>query len=86
MNLHKKFICLWDIVKTQESRACLCESLLELRVGIMQNENKKTEEKYKKLIEHLKRLQEKNFTGYIKVNFTQGSVGRIEQFEEVLKH
>ncbi len=52
----------------------------------MQSENKGSEEKYKKLIEHLKRLQEKKFTGYIKVNFSQGSVGRIEQFEEVLKH
>ena len=52
----------------------------------MQRENKSPEEKYKKLIEHLKHLQEKKFTGYIKVNFSQGSVGRIEQFEEVLKH
>lgn len=54
--------------------------------NIMQSENKGSEEKYKKLIEHLKRLQDKKFTGYIKVNFSQGSVGRIEQFEEVLKH
>ncbi|HVN71194.1 MAG TPA: hypothetical protein VMU10_04150 [Desulfomonilia bacterium] len=52
----------------------------------MQRENKGSEEKYKKLIEYLKHLQEKKFTGYIKVNFSQGSVGRIEQFEEVLKH
>jgi len=53
----------------------------------MQKENNKgSEEKHKKLIEHLKRLQWNKFTGYIKVNFSQGSVGRIEQFEEVLKH
>jgi hypothetical protein len=54
--------------------------------NIMQSENKGSEEKYKKLIKHLKQLQENKFTGYIKVNFSQGSVGRIEQFEEVLKH
>jgi len=52
----------------------------------MQNENKKPEEKYKKLIEHLKQLQEKKFAGYIKVNFSQGIVGRIEQFERSLFH
>jgi len=25
------------------------------------------------------------FTGYIKINFTQGIIGRIEKFEEILK-
>lgn len=42
-------------------------------------------EKYQKLITYLQELQATEFTGYIKVNFTQGSVGRIERFEEILR-
>jgi hypothetical protein len=30
-------------------------------------------------------LTEQQFTGYIKVNFTQGGIGRVEKFEEILK-
>lgn len=33
----------------------------------------------------LQALQQEGFTGYIKINFTQGSVGRVEKFEEILK-
>lgn len=51
----------------------------------MQKEKKNGEDKYEKLIEYLKTLQQKKFTGYIKVNYSQGSVGRIERFEEILK-
>ena len=38
-----------------------------------------------KLAEVLKILMEEKFTGYIKVNFSQGGIGRIEKFEEILK-
>lgn len=41
--------------------------------------------KLKKLSDYLHRIKNENFTGYIKVNFSQGSVGRIEKFEEILK-
>lgn len=51
----------------------------------MQANKKSCEDKHEKLIEYLKTLQEKKFTGYIKVNYSQGSVGRIEKFEEILK-
>ncbi len=33
----------------------------------------------------LQGLKDDGFTGYIKINFTQGSVGRVEKFEEILK-
>ena len=33
----------------------------------------------------ISRLMDGKFTGYLKINFTQGSVGRIEKFEEILK-
>lgn len=42
--------------------------------------------KFMKLIDYLNALQGNEFTGYIKVNFSQGTIGRIEKFEEVLKH
>lgn len=42
-------------------------------------------EKFQKLVEFLDGVKNQNFTGYIKVNFTQGSIGRIEKFEEILK-
>jgi hypothetical protein len=30
-------------------------------------------------------LMDKKFTGYIKINFTSGTVERVEKFEEILK-
>jgi hypothetical protein len=36
-----------------------------------------------KLIEVIGNLIEGEVTGYIKINFTQGSLGRIEKFEEI---
>jgi hypothetical protein len=46
--------------------------------------NKKAERKMKRLMEYLQGIHEQNFTGYIKVNFSQGNVGRIDKFEEIL--
>ncbi|MGD9161719.1 MAG: hypothetical protein PVG39_25135 [Desulfobacteraceae bacterium] len=37
------------------------------------------------LIHELEALSEKSFTGYVKVNYSQGSIGRVEKFEEILK-
>ena len=42
-------------------------------------------DKVKKNLEVIKALMEKKFTGYMKVNFSRGNVGRIEKFEEILK-
>jgi hypothetical protein len=57
-------------------------------VETMEQENEKVaklsrEEKLKRLIKQIEALQESRFTGYIKLNFTQGSIGRIEKFEEI---
>lgn len=43
-------------------------------------------EKLERLFMELERMVSVNFTGYVKVNFTQGSIGRVEKFEEILKH
>lgn len=42
-------------------------------------------EKMRVLFDHLHGLMEKRFTGHVKVNFSQGGIGRIEQYEEILK-
>jgi hypothetical protein len=45
----------------------------------------KTNTKLERLIDYLQAGEVDNFTGYIKINFSQGHVGRIEKFEEILK-
>jgi hypothetical protein len=42
-------------------------------------------EKLWRLTEVLRSLAEDRFTGYIKVNYSQGAIGRVEKFEEILK-
>jgi hypothetical protein len=42
-------------------------------------------DKVKKIAETMAALMQKKFTGYIKVNFSRGSICRIEKFEEILK-
>jgi hypothetical protein len=42
-------------------------------------------DKVKRITEAIMALMEKKFTGYIKVNFSRGNIGRIEKFEEILK-
>ena len=42
-------------------------------------------EKLHKIIDIIKTLIDKRFTGYIKINFAKGSVERVEKFEEILK-
>jgi hypothetical protein len=44
------------------------------------------QDKMVKISRYLKDLSEEGFTGYIKLNFSQGGIGRIEKFEEVLKN
>ena len=42
-------------------------------------------DKLTKIIEIIRALTEKKFTGYIKINFRRGSVSKVERFEEILK-
>jgi len=37
------------------------------------------------LMEHLQLLRNSKFTGYIKINYSQGAIARIEKFEEILR-
>lgn len=63
------------------------QDLLKRDTGtsVRQEVTKQPMDKVKKIIEVIRALMEKKFTGYIKVNFSQGKVGRIEKFEEILK-
>jgi hypothetical protein len=45
----------------------------------------KAEAKLNRLVDLMRVLIEEGFTGSIKVNFSQGGIGRIEKFEEILK-
>ena len=47
--------------------------------------NAERKSKLQKLIEYLKTAGDLKFTGYLKINFTQGTIGRVERFEEILK-
>jgi hypothetical protein len=42
-------------------------------------------EKLTKIIEIIKALTDKKFTGYIKIDFARGTVSKVEKFEEILK-
>jgi hypothetical protein len=41
-------------------------------------------DKFDKLVEFLDAVKQEDFSGYIKINFSQGSVGRIEKCEKLL--
>ncbi|NWF54484.1 MAG: hypothetical protein HXY45_09990 [Syntrophaceae bacterium] len=49
------------------------------------NSKNQKHEKIARLLEVFRLLTEEKFTGYIKVNFSQGGIGRIEKFEEIMK-
>jgi hypothetical protein len=44
-----------------------------------------TMERLEKILELMKDLIKGQFTGYIKINFSQGGISRVEKFEEVLR-
>jgi hypothetical protein len=49
----------------------------------------KKSEKHMKKLEKLKEIMQgmvnDEFTGHVKINFSQGGIGRVEKFEEILK-
>ncbi len=40
-------------------------------------------DRMKRLAETIRSLADGQFSGYIKINFSQGSIGRVEKFEEI---
>ena len=62
---------------------------LEYKVGTEDSGVKKMKliklKKLQLLNKEMEALSETNFTGYVKINFSQGSISRVEKFEEILK-
>ncbi|MEA1946809.1 MAG: hypothetical protein U9N83_05845 [Thermodesulfobacteriota bacterium] len=56
------------------------------RPKVIQNKISRSNIKIKRLVEYLETTKEQKFTGYIKINFSQGGISRIEKFEEILKN
>lgn len=42
-------------------------------------------EKITKIIDMIKALLDKKFTGFIKIHFNRGNIGKMEKVEEILK-
>jgi hypothetical protein len=53
---------------------------------VIQKKISRSNIKIKRLVEYLETTEEQKFTGYIKINFSQGGISRIEKFEEILKN
>lgn len=56
-----------------------------MQSNVIRKPKSRDEDKLKRLYEYLAAVRNENFTGYIKVNFSQGNLGRVEKFEEILK-
>lgn len=54
-------------------------------IAIKNLEDQKQAEKLDKLSLLMVKLITEEFTGHIKINFSQGGIGRVEKFEEILK-
>ena len=59
--------------------------VLEMPAKVIEKPKLSQSEKLNRLFEYMMSIRNDNFTGYIKINFTQGNVGRVEKFEEILK-
>jgi hypothetical protein len=53
---------------------------------IVKGKKGKQYDKLEQLAKYLADIKNRDFTGYIKVNFSQGNIGRVEKFEEILKN
>jgi hypothetical protein len=62
------------------------KSMTTKRPKVVKNSSNGSSDKFRKLSRYLESIQGDKFTGYIKINFSQGSIGRIEKFEEILKN
>jgi hypothetical protein len=54
-------------------------------IDIKKLTDQKQAEKLDKLSMLMVKLMTEEFTGHIKINFSQGGIGRVEKFEEILK-
>jgi 3-dehydroquinate dehydratase len=55
------------------------------RIDDMGKKKDKHIKKLEKLNEVMQNMVDGEFTGHVKINFSQGGIGRIEKFEEILR-
>jgi len=58
---------------------------MQKAIDIKSMNDQKQMEKLDKLSGLMVKLMTEEFTGHIKINFSQGGIGRVEKFEEILK-
>lgn len=71
-------------VKSEE-RTTSSGKAYAIRPKVIRSEKRPRPDRLHDLVTYLLSLGERDFTGYIKVNYSQGSIGRVERFEEILK-
>ena len=62
-----------------------CSDMRKGAIDIKAMTDQKQMEKLDKLSVLMVKLITEEFTGHIKINFSQGGIGRVEKFEEILK-
>ena len=58
---------------------------MQKAIDIKSMTDQKQADKLDKLSVLMVKLMTEEFTGHIKINFSQGGIGRVEKFEEILK-
>ncbi|MBT8340163.1 MAG: hypothetical protein HKP58_04805 [Desulfatitalea sp.] len=61
------------------------EKMSNMPAKIIEKPKSSQMKKLEKVVEYLNGIRDEKFTGYIKINYTQGNVGRVEKFEEILR-
>ena len=62
-----------------------CSDMRKQAIDIKTMTDLKQAEKLDRLSMLMVQLIAEEFTGHIKINFSQGGIGRVEKFEEILK-
>ncbi|RJP81733.1 MAG: hypothetical protein C4522_05015 [Desulfobacteraceae bacterium] len=68
-----------------EEGYCPCKNDMIPVIKKTAEERDSKENKYERLMDFFRNAKQEKFTGYVKINFSQGQIGRIEKFEEILK-
>jgi hypothetical protein len=55
-------------------------------IDIKKGSSLKETDKFDRLSRLMTKLIKEEFTGHLKINFSQGGIGRVEKFEEILKN
>ena len=67
-----------------EEGYCPCNNDMRPAMKKTAEEQDSKENKYERLMDFFRNAKQEKFTGYVKINFSQGQIVRIEKFEEIL--